>query len=192
MAHGHNKNFAEHFEFALDRVFTSAQPIPSAEWVATHLTLDGDGSTISMVVDGTTPKRFQYVVPADKHFILSRVVWSCVDLDIVYTDWFGFGSALTNGCVFRAMDVGGTDLLHNFLHPLRNTLEFSHLAGADLPLLTVNRGVIPDVLVVRWSLFKAGFVPIFEPSQIVEFLIQDNLSEMDHFEVVIQGRIFDA
>jgi len=185
MSHGHNRNFADHFEFALDRVFTAAQPIPVTEWISDHLTLDSDGSTIDMTVDGTTPKSFAYTVPAGKLFILSRVIWSAADLDINYLNWFGFGAALANGCVMKA---NGDE----FLHALKTTIEFAHLAGADLPILAINRGVIPDAMVIRWSLFKAGYVPIFDSGETIEFLVQDNLTEMDHFECVIQGRVFDA
>lgn len=190
MAHN-NKDFGEHLEEDLHRVFTSAQPIPVTEWHAGHITLDNDGTSIDMAIDGSTPKRFQYVVPDGKAFILSRVVWSCVDLDIDYLNWFGFGSALTNGCIMQAVEPNGTDIITEFLHPVKSTIEFAHLAGADLPIISLNRGVTPDIMVVRWSLFKAGYVPIFHEGQIIEFVIRDNLSEMDHFECVIQGRVFD-
>jgi hypothetical protein len=188
-----NKNFAQHIEMGVDRVFTSAQPIPVNEWIAHHLTLDNDDSTVSMVVDGSSSVvRFQHVVPEGKLFILSRVVWSCADLNILYLDWFGFGTQLGNGCVMRAMEPDGITLISEFLHPLKTTLEFAHLAGADVPILAINRGTIPDVMVIRWSLFKAGFVPIFTAGQIIEFVIRDNLENMDHFECVMQGREFDA
>lgn len=186
-----NKNFAQHIEFALDRVFVSAQPIPPAEWVEEHLTLDGAGVTNDMNVDGTSAKDFQYIVPAGKRFIFSRCVFTAVDLNIVYTNWFGFGSALTNGCLMHAVDSDDNSIV-TFEEAIKTTLDFAHLAAQDLPIVQINKGVVPDVMVIRWSLYKVGFVPIFEAGDKIEMTIRDNLTAMDNFQAVIQGRVFDG
>jgi hypothetical protein len=189
---GVNKDFAEHLDTDLSRVWSSPQPIPASEWMQTHLSLLNDGSTEQMNVDGSTEtQRFQHIVPAGQRCILSRVIFTAVDLNILYTDWFGFGAALTNGIVVRAVD-SDDNLVIQYNSALKITLDFAHLAGTDLPLLSVNRGTIPDVLVIRWSLYRSGFVPIFSAGDKIEVLVQDDLRAMDRFSCVLQGRDFDA
>jgi len=186
-----NRNFAQHLEMGLDRVFVAPQAIPPSEWVEEHLTLDGLGVSTDMNIDGTTPKNFQHIVPAGKRFIFSRAVFTAVDLNIIYTDWFGFGAALTNGCLMQAVNSDDESIVV-FEDAIKTTLDFAHLSAQDLPIVSLNRGTIPDVMVIRWSLFKAGYVPIFEAGDKVEMTIRDNLVNMDNFQAIIQGREFDA
>ena len=184
-----NRNFAEHLDDDLSRRFVAPQPIPPGEWVEEHLTLDGLGVSNDMNIDGTTPKNFQHIVPAGKRFIFSRAVFTAVDLNIIYTDWFGFGSALTNGCLMQAVDSDDV-LITVFEEAIKTTLDFAHLAAQDLPIIQLNRGTIPDVMVIRWSLFKTGYVPIFEAGDKIEMTIRDNLAGMDNFQAIVQGREF--
>lgn len=188
-----NREYGDQLDPGITRIFTSPQPITNGEWASPHLTLDNDGTTVDMTVLGTagSPARFQYIVPEGKVFFLSRMIFTCADVSIEYLDWFGFGATLPNGVIMRAVDADD-NVLNQFMHPLKDTIEFAHLAGGDIPLLRTEVGVKPDILVVRWSLFKTGFVPLLAEGDKLEVVIQDDLQPMVHFEAVAQGRECDA
>ena len=188
-----NREFGDQLCPGISRVWTSPQPITNGEWASPHLTLDNDGTTTDMNVDGSlvAPKRFQYVVPEGKVFFVSRFIATAADVNIKYLEWFGFGAVLTNGVILRTVDADDNALIQ-FMHPLISTLQFAHLAGGDIGLLSTEVGVAPDVIVVRWSLFKAGFVPLLREGEKFEVAVQDDLQGMDNFEAVIQGRECDA
>lgn len=188
-----NRNFGDQLCPGVTRVWSSPQPIENGEWASPHLTLDNNGVDLDMTVLGSvgTPARFQYVVPEGKVFFLSRMIFTCADVNVEYLNWFGFGDVLPNGIILRAVDADD-NVLNQFMHPIRETIEFAHLAGGDIPLLSTEVGVAPDILVVRWSLFKTGFVPLLSEGDKLECVIQDDLQPMVHFEAVAQGRECDA
>ena len=194
-----NRNFGEHLDFDVNHVFSTPQPIPASEFLAAFMTLGNDGSTFNMNVNGAIePKLFQYVVPAGKSFHLSRMIWEIQDGPMDFRYWFGKGSALSNGCSIKVLDeVGGvtrqdfeTDVTGS--GPLKRMIDFGHLAGQDLVILqSPLNPTAPDVMIIRWSLFKSGYTPVLLGGEVLQFEVNDDLSDMDVFRLTIQGRLFD-
>jgi hypothetical protein len=194
-----NKDFGEHLDFDVQRVFSVAQPIPAEEFLTSFLTLNADGLNADMNVNGSgTPQKFQLKAPAGKSIHISRLIWEIQDGPIDYRFWFGNGAALTNGCTVEVVDTDLVTVVQGFESQasdsgvLKKTIDFAHLASQDLSILqsTLNP-TDPDVMVIRWSLFKAGYSPVLRAGQALQFTINDNLTGMDVFRVTAQGRIFD-
>ena len=186
-------NLDRHLPPDFDRVWSSPQPSPPNELLFAHLTLNGDGSTIDMAVDGTTPKKFRYVCPADKVALITRVLMHLHDIDIQYEYFAGLGVALTNGLTIKIHDADDT-VLKDFTndHPFKHTAQFSMLAGPDIPILSSAVGNDPDVLAMRWTLAKSGFSPLLTAGQYFEVVVQDDLQGLSHFEWIIHGRVCEA
>jgi hypothetical protein len=185
-----NTDWGEQLQDNLTRVFSADQPIPPEEYLLGHLTLNGDGSTFNMAVDGTTPKNFTYTVPDGKVCVVRRAIFICVDASMQYSNWFGFGSTLTNGCRLQFSHDGST--FFDFIdHPLQKTYDFIDLAGGDVNILQSGVGPEDDVMAIRWTLGRAGYVPLFREGAVLRMRIEDNLTAMTDFQIVIQGRVCD-
>lgn len=86
------------------------------------LTLDNDGSTVEMTVDGsTTPQRFTINAEPDKDIFITSLSFQILGTGITLgEDFAGSGSPLTNGCrLFYKDNVNGevnigTQLQNNF------------------------------------------------------------------------------
>lgn len=197
-----NRHFADHIPagvYPVDRTFVAPQPIPAEEFLASFLTLNADGLTADMNVNGSiTPQKFQLKAPAGKSIHVSRLIWEIQDAVIDYRFWFGEGTALANGCSVEVVDTDLTTVLQGFeaqtdeVGVLKRTTDFAHLASQDLSILQSSQNPTdPDVMVIRWSLFKSMYSPVLTPGQALQFTVNDNLTGMDLFRVTAQGRIFD-
>ena len=86
------------------------------------LTLDNDGSTVEMTVDGsTTPQRFTINAQEDKDTFITSLSFQIIGTGIALgEDFAGSGASLTNGCrLFYKDNVNGevnigTQLQNNF------------------------------------------------------------------------------
>jgi hypothetical protein len=185
-----NRDFGDHIEWGLNRRFTAPQPVPPEEWFLQHLTLSGDGSTIEMAVDGTTPKNFDYTVPAGKRLIVNRCMIVLIDGNIAYENFAGTGAVLTNGLLLQYA-VDGSVFTNWLDNPIVKTSDFGRLAGTDIGKIQSSVGADPDVSVMRWTLARAGYVPLFEAGTVIRVVVQDNLTSLVSFEWILQGRLFD-
>jgi hypothetical protein len=77
-------------------------------------------------------------------------------------------------------------------HAIKTGREFGHLAGTDVGPISTGVGTDPDVMFIRWSFFKTGFIPFLSGGQYIEILTQDDLSGMDEFDAVCQGRLVNS
>lgn len=163
--------------------------IVPAEALVTHLTLDNDGSTSDMRVDGSSVvKKFQYVVPTDKLLYLDNV--EIVLGDTGYDpDKFGGLTALTNGCKLEIYDTDGTTVLLDMLaEPIKQNYEFTHFGGVSI---NVVPGAVIDLISVSAHMHETyGADLLLEAGQIVQFTVQDDLDTgLDFFEATIGGRL---
>jgi hypothetical protein len=192
MARG-DRNFRGGVTMEQDMVYTSPIAIPPTEILVKNLA-NIVGGHHDLNVDGSsTPQSFRYTVPAGKVFIWSRSVIHISDTNVEYHNFAGLGTTLTNGIGVYIKDTNDA-ILTNFMNGemLNATVQFAHLAASDFERVQSGIGVDPDLLVLRWSLSKSGFVPYLTAGQYVEFLIQDDLTGLDEFHVVVQGRLVDA
>ena len=178
-------NLAKQIPPFVDRVFTSPQIVPVQEMLFRSLR-DSAGSSDLRVDGSVTPVSFRYTVPTGKIAIISRMLTHIVDSGMQWQEFAGI-TALTNGLTIKALDVDDSVLL-DFIdgNTIQNNGDWSHVAGSD-EVLQLSAG--PDLLAIRWSLFKTGFVPFLEEGQSFEVLVQDDLSTgIDVLSILIQGR----
>jgi hypothetical protein len=181
-------NLAEHLETWVNRSFTSPQIVPPGEMVYALFRTGADAYDMA-----TTAGEYRYTVPAGKIFLPSRVLWVVTDVNITYHEFAGLGAALTNGITVKMYDAGD-NLLLDCLDgvPIKTTADFARIAGGDIGKVVTSAGVDPDTVVVRWSLFKTGFVPYLLEGEYFEIKTQDDMSGLDVFEAVVQGRLCPA
>ena len=157
-----------------------------------------DGSTDNMNVNGaSTAVNYDYTVPTDKVVGLSRINWHV--LDNAKQDLSGFFSlpALTKGLLFQILDDDGSTVLQDFDttdHPITKTADVYNLAGIDLEDdVSGNESRFG----IRWSIYKAAGgdsagVMKLTAGQVVRCKVQDDLSGLTEFHMMVQGTILDA
>lgn len=156
-----------------------------------------DDQSRTLAVDGTGvgggPFDFRVTAPARKIYIIYRVIFQITDQDIAYEHFAGLGLVLANGIGVTGHDSDDTELI-DFMdgQPLDATREFAHLAGIDFKKTQSGIGQDPDVVAVRWSIFKAGAVPRLTPGQYLQLKVQDDLSDIVLFNAIVQGYQYDA
>lgn len=163
--------------------------IVPAEALVTHLTLDNDGSTSDMRVDGSSVvKKFQYVVPTDKLLYLDNVEIVLLDASIDPA-LFGGLAALTNGCKLEIYDTNGTTVLLDMLaESVKSVYEFSHLGGVTINFVSFLTNDMVSVSAHMHETYGADL--LLEAGQIVQFTVQDNLATgLVAFEATIGGRL---
>jgi len=174
-----------------DYTYSATIPIPPAEMLYKSFTVDGaDQGSIDMAVDGTTPISFRYTVPEGRIALPHRVIFALMDINIQYEFFAGLGAVLANGIQIRLLDTDDSVLL-DFTNgvPIKSTHEFVVLAGGDVNILQTSLGVDPDMVGIRWTLDKTGYVPYLTAGQSFEILISDNLAAVDHLHAFVQGRV---
>jgi hypothetical protein len=181
-------NLSDHLPTWFNREWQSPQPVPPGEALYEFFRTSANAYDMA-----TTAGSYRITCPAGKMLLPSRVLWTLEDVNITYFDFAGLGAALTNGILVRIADSGDNVLL-DFLDgvPIKTTADFARLAGGDIGKVVTSAGVDPDLVVARWSLFKAGFVPWMVEGDYFEIKTQDTLSNLDVFHAVIQGRVCDA
>ena len=148
---------------------------------------NGVGATSShMNVNGLgAPIYFDYVA-VDPIFWAERVNIDISD-GAILADGFGGRAALTNGLTLKYHDSDDSVLL-DFLDGLvlKENHEWSHLAGVDVDRDT-QVGNTDDSLIVRWTIAKAGAPLKMVSGQYLRVTVQDDLSDLTHYEMNIQG-----
>jgi hypothetical protein len=192
---------------------------PSVEWTAARLyeLLQGEGEaegaffeltqvptnfvfkflrtgadSADMAVDGGTPVVFRYTVPAGKVFELWRINWHIIDGSL-RADGFGGLAVLGNGLLLRILKSDeSAELDFTDGMPLKRHSEFAHLAGVDLFPDTSGVGGADDALSIRWTIARAGRAMLLTAGQHIECVVQDDLSDLTHFQAMVQGILRDA
>jgi hypothetical protein len=167
---------------------TGPLPVRPEDMAYLSYSLNGAGASVDMNVDGTTPKSFRTVAPAARRLAVHRVIMHMADVNIEFDKFAGLGAVLTNGIGVSIRDADDVELL-DFMggDPLVRTVDWSRLAGPDIGLIQTGIGGDPDVLIMRWSLYRTGVIPILEPGEYMEFLIQDNLTGLSNFKATVHG-----
>ncbi len=138
------------------------------------------GNSINLNVNGSiTPVSFRYTCPDTTNVVLVRMNIQMDDNAITYAK-FGGIAALSNGVLIRICDREGkvnVDLLDG--QTVKTNLNLAWLAGFD---------VLTDTAVlVRWTLERAGKQLLLRPGDFIELVVQDNLSSITAFSIMIQG-----
>ncbi len=166
---------------------TAFQSVPE-DFVYTYL-VDPAGS-VDMNIDGSVAAvNFDYVVPAGtiyKNFMFARINIVMVDTAIRWGQFGGLGGALNNGLLFQAIDNVGV-IQQNFggdQHAITTNEDFAALAGVD-SIIAPAAG--SDALPIRFSVFKAGNKMTLFPNWRIRVVVQDNLTGLAHFHMMVQG-----
>lgn len=145
-----------------------------------------------MVVNGASvPVNFQYLVPSGKTAQISRLNFQIIDGGIGYNEFGGLGSVLTNGLLIKVLDTDGTTVLIDFMdgETIKSNEDFNALAGVDT-VTTPAAG--DDQLAIRWTIARAndgGSMTLHE-GQILRVTVQDDISALTKFQIMVQGKVY--
>jgi hypothetical protein len=144
------------------------------DFIQGEFTLVGGSGEIEMAVDGSSVTQvFAHTVPATEAHAISRCLMQVIVNGPTVTG-FASGSALTNGILVDAIDADGNELADFTPTPIKDNHNFLKLAGVDA-LNELGAGL--DVLPVRWTLRKAGFLPVFPSGSSFRIHIRDDLTD---------------
>jgi len=148
--------------------------------------LKNSGSS-DMAVDGSTPVTFS-LSHATRTMVVVRLIVHVEDTGNFTDTTYGAIAALDPGCLLRvksSTDTTTTDLLDG--STITGTYEWARFCY-DVNLLTPSAG--GKTLSVRWTFGKyagaAGGL-ILEPTDALEFVIQDNLSALTEHTIMAEG-----
>jgi hypothetical protein len=152
---------------------------------AKRFSLNGAGAAFDLNVASGD---FRVVVPTGQTVAISRVLLEYTMVGMRYDRFAGLGAALTNGIEVKAYDKADTELV-DFLDGgvIKTNADWALLAGVDG---AISAAAGPDLVPVRWSLFKAGSQIRFTEGQYIEIKIQDNLSTLASFTAAAQGVLY--
>lgn len=181
---GDYEKLGQQFESALET--TAIQVVRdirnSDQFIYAFLTRDNDGEDKEMAIDATGGVNFEY--SQSEEWLFSRINIVIVDAGITATG-FGGLSALANGLSFLITDESGNEI-ENFypIGTINENYEWSMLAGSDVDL-TATQG--DDMLIIRFSVFRAGGIMRIAPNHKVRMILRDNLTGLSRFEAQVQG-----
>jgi hypothetical protein len=140
-------------------------------------------SDMAINATSTAAHHFDYTSTVDSVHIV-RVNMAILDVAMAPSK-FGGLTALTNGLKFSVIDATGTELF-DFTdgEPIKNNVSFGYLAGVDT---IIDAGAAGDSLNVRWTIQRAGAALKLGTNQIFRASVQDDLSGLDQFQIMVQG-----
>lgn len=153
------------------------------DFIAKFLVQDGDTNTDLSVDGSSTPVNFDYLIPDDESFLLSRLLFRLEDTAIAMTK-FGGIAALTNGITIKIL---GTDLDNTKFDAfngatIKKNDDFALIAGESILL-----GAGTDAFMVRYTLLKSGALMRIDGGERVRIVVADNLTGITEFHVTVQG-----
>lgn len=178
---------AEHY---LQILAGDTESIPAQNSIYKLLRDPDNSDSPDMNVAGTliSPVGFQYVVPSRMIFKYARMNLSIQDTDIRPSRFGGIG-ALTSGCIIRVAnsdDDDSTVLDFTNGEPIKANREFTLLVGVDVPFIDAAN---EDWLPIRFTINRGlgGKSMILTEGQKIQFIIQDDLTNLEFFRVMVQG-----
>ena len=150
--------------------------------------LAANGTITSMAATGSlaTPLKYKFTVPTGRKAVIHRICSRLVDNGIQTTLFGGIG-ARTNGVKLVTTNSSGT-IITNYTTDItmKKNADWALLAGPDGAFETVQ-GAAEDSFVVRWTLDRAGQNVWLEGGESFEIWVQDDLTSLTEYEVMIQG-----
>lgn len=154
-------------------------------------TTTGGSFDLNVNATSTALQNFFFEVPTDKIFQLMRVNILILDAGIRPSK-FGAEAALTNGIVIETVGTDNSATTLDFCDgdTIKRNAEFVYLAGVDNIILDA---AADDSLSVRITVDGSTGLPCeLKAGQRFQFGIQDDLSGLAQFRVMIQGKLEDA
>ncbi len=146
------------------------------------------GDPLNMATTGATPGTpsiFEYTVPANTEMRIARLNWALIDANPTLTQFAGI-AGLTNGCLLDVVSASGQSLLDlTGGRPFMANKDFLYAAGIDMVIVIEAAG--PDVVKVRFSIFKAGRNAIVKAGESIRWTIRDSLEGIAEFRCQVQG-----
>ena len=144
-----------------------------------------NGGSNSMIVNGSsTPQVFSASPPSGKKWFITRMLLSIEDTNMTWQK-FGGISALTNGIEIEYTTEGSNvDLLSG--ETIKKNSELSrHCYDTDL---IIGVGTV-DLFKGRWTFSKSGTSLLLTntDSDLFKITVNDNLTNLNAFRVIIQG-----
>jgi hypothetical protein len=132
-----------------------------------------------------TPGVFEWRNASTRDATLEKVTGLIRDNGGTEPAKFGGLIALTNGVLIRIVD--GSDVTVSEFGPFHNNAEFFSLSASSVPVLMLTGSVFVPI---PWAPGDRGLT--FPPAYALQWLVQDDLSELDEFDVYVQGSIEGA
>jgi hypothetical protein len=143
-----------------------------------------NGSTVDMNVDASGTIAYKYTVPSGKTLEAQRINFGLVDGAMTYGK-FGGLTALTNGIKVEVLDNAGGTIIDFFNgQTVKSNEDFAALAGVDA---IAEPAAGDDFMPIRWTIAKAGAAMRLQENEVIQLVLQDNLSNLSYFRAMIQG-----
>lgn len=166
--------------------FRNKKTFTADEFVFSYLKNAGSAE---MAVNGTTPKVFEYVVPAGKNVWIQRLNIFGTNTNIDPDNFFGI-SALSNGLKIEVVDSSDV-LIKDFTDglPIKSLIDLSALAGSDAGSSIDRLGSADSGATVRWTISKAGEPLFIREGYKFRVTVRDNISGITKLRMMLQGTI---
>ena len=144
-----------------------------------------DSCNINPAASLEEPSVYAWQVPPSVEARISRLVLGLIGGNPSVNEFAGMNSPLTNGILFQATDDKG-GLLQSFhgQRPVTTNGDFVFMAGSDMEML-IGPGL--DLVTVRFSFFKANANVLIGQGYQIRVVIQDDLSSISQFRIMVQG-----
>lgn len=161
---------------------------------------DVDGSRDMNVNGSVTAVNFKYVFKerggeAASYIRVQRLNMLAEDTAQaeVVTGFFSL-AALSAGLLFQVLNSRGKVMQHfaTDVEPLKSTADISALAGFDIGGVSQSVAGGASAYHVRWTLAKAGQPLLLYPGEAFSATVQDDLSALTKFRIMVQGVEMDA
>jgi len=143
-------------------------------------------TTKDLNVDGsTTAVKFDLPNSTNTEFHITRIIIHITDADEMDDSKFGSLTALSRGIVFRKKNSDGT---YNNIFNVKNNGEFGELAYDLTYQDAVKHGTYGlHCRLTYGGIGKHGTVFKIKQGEAIEVLIQDDLTDLDSFRIMVQG-----
>lgn len=173
--------------------FLTIVPFASGGQKEEYATLNGDMSTKNMAVDGSvTSQKFLVNAVSGKDFVITDIVLVGLDGSIKLNNFLGQNAGLTNGC---NLEIKANNIVSSF-DTFKTTLDlaaFADSSGFDLlteaggDMAKTVRSFTPQYILRSQNTF--GVLP--GSDDYVSFTIQDNLTQVTDFRLIVRGYTVD-
>lgn len=155
--------------------------------IFSFLTLNNDGSTFNMAVNGSiTPQSFE-LYPSDGEYLIERILIHIEDNANISVEKFGALLALTNGIKIQLQDDVG-NVITDFTsgNPVKSNGDWGRFCY-DTNDLTYGAG--NNALNIRWTLSKSGEPTRLTPERRLIATVSDDLTGLVDMTIHAQGVI---